>query len=126
MYPSFLYILLVQLHATCNALNGILIDSDIGNTQLILPNAVPHVVNVTFGLPNRDSSCAVTMSDGTAYFIGGGTGGPASNIVKRYNPATNTSTNAALLNTARQLFGCTVVNNTIVVCGGTRKLICVI
>ena len=101
--------------------NGIVRDSDAagGNTQLILPNNVPHTVgNVNFGLPHYVAAVAVRHPDGNAYFTGGSDGSDASAAVKKLNPDTNTSSAAASMNTPRQRHGATLVNNTIIVCGG--------
>ena len=102
--------------------NGIVIDNSAtyGNTQLILPNDVPHAVgNVNFGLPHYYAAVAVRHPDGNAYFIGGYEGGSdASAAVTKFNPNTNTSSAAASMNTARYQHAATVVGNTIIVCGG--------
>ena len=48
-------IVIILRWVLCRAWNGIVIDNDAagGNTQLILPNDVPHTVgNVNFGLPH--------------------------------------------------------------------------
>ena len=101
--------------------NGIVTDNDAakGNTQLILPNDVPHTVgNVNFGLPHYSSAVAVRHPDGNAYFMGGLSGSTYINAVKKLNPDTNTSSAAASMNTPRGSHGATVVGNTIIVCGG--------
>ena len=100
--------------------NGIVTDNDAtgGNTQLILPNNVPHVGNVNFGLSHYDSAIAVRHPDGNAYFTGGLTGGIYIATVTKLNPNTNTSSAAASMNTGRRLHGATVVGNQIIVCGG--------
>ncbi len=101
--------------------NGIVIDSDSadGNTQLLFLNTVPHTVgNVSFGLPHYQWAIAVLHPDGNAYFTGGWTGGVYFTTVKRFNPNTNTSSAAASLNTKRSNHGATIINNTIIVCGG--------
>ena len=101
--------------------NGIVIDNNAGggNTQLILPNDVPHTVgNVNFGLPHYTNAVAVRHPDGNAYFTGGETGSTWSNAVMKLNPNTNTSSAAASMNTARSAHGATVVDNQIIVCAG--------
>ena len=85
--------------------NGIVIDNDAakGNTQLILPNDVPHTVgNVNFGLPHYTYSVAVRHPDGNAYFMGGLSGSTYMSAVKKLNPDTNTSSAAASMNTPRR------------------------
>ena len=101
--------------------NGIVIDNNAagGNTQLILPNDVPHTVgNVNFGLPHYASAVAVRHPDGNAYFMGGWTGSAFSAAVKKLNPDTNTSSAAASMNTQRNRHVATVVGSQIIVCGG--------
>ena len=111
-------ILIMQtLLISCHAWNGILVDSSAGGTQLIRPNQATNVVSVNFGLPKYPQGEAVTLPDGCVYFLGGNFGG-AKNNVTRFNPATNTSTAATPMNTARYLFAATAVGNQIVVCGG--------
>jgi hypothetical protein len=81
-----------------------------GQTQLYIPSKPPvNVPNVNFGLSHRVGQAAV-MLNGRAYFIGVG--------MTIFNPSTNTSTIGAPLNVARWLHAATVVNNTIIVCGG--------
>ena len=114
-------ILVMQtLLISCHAWNGIIIDTRVsyGATQLIQPNQVPHVVNVSFGLPHHQSGEAVALPDGRVYFFGGVLiGNGIKNTVTRFDPTTNTSTAATPMNTARQEFGATVVGDQIVVCG---------
>ena len=106
----------------CESWNGIVTDNDAlgGNTQLILPNAVPHTVgNVNFGLPHYKQAVAVRHPDRNAYFTGGLTAGSVvSAAVTKLNPDTNTSSAAASMNTPRYAHAATVVGNTIIVCGG--------
>src|SRR5437867_2352308 len=102
--------------------NGIVSDNNAegGNTQLILPNDVPHTVgNVSFGLPHYMNAVAVRHPDGNAYFIGGYTtvGDVYHVSVTKFNPNTNTTSVAASLNTPRCKHAATVVGNTIIVCG---------
>src|SRR3569832_1829776 len=85
--------------ALCSAWNGILLDSSVGNTQLILPNQEPHTVgDVDFDLPHNSDAVAVVLPDGNAFFIGGY---PIDDIVTKFNPNTNTSTPAPSINTGR-------------------------
>src|SRR3569832_1451009 len=87
-------ILIMQmLLISCHAWNGIIVNTEVANggTQLIQPNQVPHVVSVSFGLPDYPQGEAVTLPDGCVYFLGGNAGG-AKNNVTRFNQATNTST----------------------------------
>jgi hypothetical protein len=108
--------------SACNSTwNGILLDSTIGYTQLVFPNQEPHVVSIneTFELPNLMYASAVARPDGNVYFMGGmNIDGTFSQQVTRFNPYTNTTTNASSMNTERAFFGATVVGNTIIVCGG--------
>src|SRR3569832_965960 len=92
------YILIIlTLLSSCHAWNGIIMDSSTGGTQLIQPNQVPHAVNVSFGLPNLWSGEAVTLPVGCVYFIGGASSTPQK-TVKRFDPATNSSTDATPMN----------------------------
>ncbi len=95
-------------------------DNTGSNTQLILPNDVPHTVgNASFGLPHYPNAVAVRHPDGNAYFMGGYTGGTSTSaVVKKLNPNTNTSSAAASMNTPRCNHATTVVGNRIIVCGG--------
>ena len=121
-------IVIIMQWLFCRAWNGIVIDNEawVGNTQLILPNGVPHTVgNVNFGLPHYFAAVAVRHPDGNAYFTGGVTqeGLDLADAVMRatvtkFNPNTNTSSAAASMNTPRMQHAATVVNNTIIVCGG--------
>ena len=118
-------IVIILRWALCRAWNGIVSDNNAagGNTQLILPNDVPHTVgNVNFGLPHYTRAVAVRHPDGNAYFTGGYTGSVSVAAVKKLNPDTNTSSAAASMNTPRCEHGATVVGNTIIVCGGEIKL----
>src|SRR6478735_5462959 len=96
--------------------NGIVSDNVAagGNTQLILPNDVPHTEgNVNFGLPHYQQAVAVRHPDGNAYFMGGYNGGDPFASVNKFNPDTNTSSLAASMNTPRLNHAATVVGNTI-------------
>ena len=114
-------ILIILRWVLCRAWNGIVIDNTGagGNTQLILPNDVPHTVgNVNFGLPHYSQAVAVRHPDGNAYFTGGLSGNDSTAAVKKLNPNTNTSSAAASMNTTRGNHAATVVGNQIIVCGG--------
>src|SRR5690349_5748968 len=116
-------IVIIMQWVLCRASwNGIVIENDAtnGNTQLILPNAVPHTVgSVNFGLPHYQGAVAVRHPDGNAYFTGGYLGGiSVTAAVTKLNPNTNTSITVASLITGRRLHGATVVGSTIIVCGG--------
>src|SRR3569832_1357329 len=100
-------ILIMQtLLISCHAWNGIIVESSVakGGAQLIQPNQVTHVDSVNFNLPNIRAGEAVTLPNGHVYFLGGtttGGAGGATNTVKRFDPATNTSTIASSMNSAR-------------------------
>ena len=115
-------ILIILRWVLCRAAwNGIVIDNNAagGDTQLILPNDVPHTVgNVNFGLPHYAKAVAVRHPDGNAYFTGGWDGSNPSASVTKLNPDTNTSSAAASMNTPRGDHAATVVGNQIIVCGG--------
>ena len=114
-------IVIILRWALCRAWNGIVSDNNAvgGNTQLILPNDVPHTVgNVNFGLPHYTAAVAVRHPDGNAYFTGGNDGSGSNAAVTKLNPNTNTSSAAASMITARGYHGATVVGNQIIVCGG--------
>jgi hypothetical protein len=118
---GFIFVFLKCL--LCNAWNGIILDTTtaLGGTFLIRPNQVPHVTSVNVGLPNNRLGVAVTLLDGNAYFVGGcNISSTPSSRVTRFDPSTNTSTTAAPMNSARREHAATVVNNTIIVCGGTN------
>src|SRR4051812_40864484 len=111
-------IVIILRWVLCRAWNGIVSDNAGVNTQLILPNDVPHTVgNVSFGLPHYTYAVAVRHPDGNAYFIGGFGGGAYIAAVKKLNPDTNTSSAATSMNTPRGQHAATVVGNTIIVCG---------
>jgi hypothetical protein len=123
MYQQLGILLLLKVFL-CNAWNGIIINTiaELGGTFLIQPNQVPHVTSVNFDLPNYWQGCAVTLPDGNVYFVGGSDGsGDATTIVTRFSPSTNTSTAAAPMNSARHFHAATVVDNTIIVCGGSNS-----
>jgi N-acetylneuraminic acid mutarotase len=118
---GFIFVLLKCL--LCNAGNGIIMDTTTG-TFLIRPNEVPHVMSVNFGLPNYFRGAAVTLPDGNAYFLGGSSNSSLvpTTRVTRFDPSTNTSTAAAPMNVACMGHAATVVNNTIIVCGGYNNV----
>ena len=114
-------IVIILQFVLCRAWNGIVSDNDAagGNTQLILPNNVPHTVgSVNFGLPHYLYAAAVRHPDGNAYFTGGLNGSAYTTAVTKLNPDTNTSSAAASMNTPRSRHAATVVGNQIIVCGG--------
>jgi hypothetical protein len=118
---KYLCIVAVLRWVMCHAWDGILMDSDStkGNTQLILPNEVPHTVgNVNFSLPHIAYCRAVVLPNGNAYFIGGYVTSGYVASVKEFNPNTNTTTTMAPLNVGRADHAVTAVGNTIIVCGG--------
>src|SRR3569832_1346044 len=95
-------VLIIQtLLISCHAWNAIIVDTSIaaGGAQLIQLNQVPHIVSVNFGLPNYQYSEAVTLSDDCIYFLGGSSSSGNVKTVKRFDPATNTSTSATSMNT---------------------------
>jgi N-acetylneuraminic acid mutarotase len=100
-----------------DAWSAILLDGQKGNTQLYIPGNPPtNIRNVNFGLPNLQGQAAVTFN-GRAYFIGGKY--IESRIITTiFNPSTNRSTSGALLNIGRAQHAATVVNDTIITCGG--------
>jgi N-acetylneuraminic acid mutarotase len=117
MYQQLGILLLLKVFL-CNAWNGIIMTTQTG-TSLIQPNQVPHVISANFGLPNSNQGVAVTLHDGNVYFLGGtGSSNVLTTTVTRFNPSTNTSTVAAPMNIARCVHAATVVNNTVIVCGG--------
>jgi hypothetical protein len=114
-------IVIILRWVLCRAWNGIVLDNDAagGDTQLILPNDVNHTVgNVNFGLPHYTRAVVIRHPDGNAYFTGGYNDSGYSAAVTKLNPVTNTSSLAASMNTPRSKHAATVVNNTIIVCGG--------
>jgi hypothetical protein len=117
-----MYCILIALFipAICSAWNGILIDCvpAAGNTQIVLPKSHTVIANANLGLPNVQDSEAVQLN-GLVYIIGGYNG--SSNAIASvmiFNPATNTSTYGPPLLVGRYEHAATVVNNTIIVCGG--------
>jgi hypothetical protein len=124
---SRICIVLIHMLIACNAWNGILLDNNAfgGNTQLILPNSVPHTLgNVNYGLPHRYCACAVAHPDGNVYFMGGyDSSYSETNQVKRFDANTNVVTAAASMTVTRVAFAATIVGSTIVACGG--ELYCI-
>jgi hypothetical protein len=113
---STILLLLLSTNAI-SAWSGILMNGfGSGKIQLYVPgNPQINITNVDFGLSHLGGQAAV-MLYGKAYFIGGGY--PITNLVTIFNPSTNTSTTGAPLNVARCVHAATVVNDTIIVCGG--------
>jgi hypothetical protein len=114
-------LLIVFQICNCDAWSGIVLDGT-SNTQLYIPGNPPiKTSNVNFGLSHLVGQEAV-MLNGRAYFIGGysPTNVTYTNTVTIFNPSTNTSTTGAPLNIARRTHGATVVNDMIIVCGGSN------
>jgi hypothetical protein len=110
---AIILFLVFQIYS-CDAWSGIVMDGNIGHTQLYVPGNPPiNTPNINFGLSHLDGQAAVIFN-GNAYFIGG----YSTNAVTIFNPSTNTSTTGAPLNIARRSHGATVVGNTVIVCGG--------
>jgi hypothetical protein len=122
MYQQ-LGILLLQNVFLCNAWDGIIMTTLTG-TFLIQPNQVAHVTSVNYGLPNYVMGATVTLPDGNVYFLGGSSSGLSvpTTTVTRINSSTNTSTTATSMNNVRRLHAATIVNNTIIVCGGNNAV----
>jgi hypothetical protein len=102
------------------AWSGILIDGEgPGKTQLYIPGDPPvNMANMNFGLPHHFIQVAV-MLNGYAYFIGGyNTEFNATNTVTIFDPSTNTSALGVPMNSNRSNHAATVINNTVIVCGG--------
>jgi N-acetylneuraminic acid mutarotase len=99
------------------AWSGIVMDgSGSGHTQLYVPGNPPaNTPNAIFRLANKFGQAAVVLNE-KAYFTGGCC--PTINLVTIFNPSTNTSTTGAPLNVARWAHAATVVDDTIIVCGG--------
>ncbi len=117
------FVLLIFSTTGLHAWSGILLDgSGVGGTQLYIPSTpAVNKPNVKFGLPHYLAPAAV-MLNGKAYFIGGRTGDTGLNSVTVFDPSTNKSKSAARLIEGRSNHAATVVNNTIIVCGGSVNL----
>jgi hypothetical protein len=119
MKQSVYCIVLTLGCVACNVWNGIILDSDVGNTELIFPNSVPNVLgNVNIALPHVSNGLAVSHPDGNIYFLGGYNSTFFFTHVIRFNPVTNTTTLAAPMTYGRSLSAATILGNTIIVCGG--------
>jgi hypothetical protein len=101
-----------------HAWSGIVIDAGgPGSTQLYVPdNRSTNTPNVDFGLSHFYAQAAVVLN-ARAYFTGG-TNHSQTNAVTIFNPSTNRSTAGVPMNIARYVHAATVVNDTILVCGG--------
>jgi hypothetical protein len=87
------------------------------NTELYIPGNPPiSIPDLDFGLSHDVGQAAVVLN-GYGYFIGGS---PTTNAVTIFNPLTNTSTLGAPMNVARHAHAATVVDDTIIVCGGVN------
>jgi N-acetylneuraminic acid mutarotase len=83
---------------------------------LYIPGNPPvNTPNMNFGLSPHFEGKAAAILNGNAYFIGGY---PTTNAVTIFNPTTNRSTSGSPLNIARYAHAATVVDDTIIVCGG--------
>jgi N-acetylneuraminic acid mutarotase len=97
-----------------NALPAILIDGARGYTQIYYPqNRSASLYNLNFKLPHYGGGVAVVLN-GNAYFIGGAYQ-KTLNIV---NLTSYETTVGPSLSIGRSAHEATVVNNTIIVCGG--------
>jgi hypothetical protein len=97
--------------------SGILIDAASG-TQIYNPLTLPHNVgNLNYGLKHNYG--ATIQYAGRAYFIGGALS--PSNQVNIFNATINTITPGTSLNQPRFQHAATVIDNTIIVCGGELK-----
>jgi hypothetical protein len=120
---SVLWVTIAGLISLCSSWDGIIIDSiaTSGGTQMIYPNGVPKTVGgLNYGLPHAEGACAVSLG-GSVYFLGGSDAAdtaPGYKKVTKFNPATNTSTAATPLLFERLYAACTILGNTIVICGG--------
>jgi hypothetical protein len=115
---AIILLIVFQIYS-CDAWSGIVMDGNYGNTQLYVPGNPPiNAPNINFGLPHLFGQAAVIFNR-NAYFIGGSSG-PVTNVVTIFNPSTNASTTGAPLNVARWGHTATVVNDMIIVCGGSN------
>jgi kelch-like protein 10 len=120
MFPVLLFLFAV-IHKSL-AWDGILLDGRNGTQLFIVENttliAIENVTN--FDLPHLHGSVAVMMH-GLAYFIGGqDANGQYHSVVTIFNPENNVTTLGTDMNYARYLHAATVVNHTIIVCGGSN------
>jgi hypothetical protein len=116
-------VILLSTNSVVESWSGIIIDGGAynTNTQLYVAGNPPiSMSSINFGLPHLDGQ-AVVMLNGSAYFTGGAH--PITNNMTIFNPSTNTSTSGAPLNIERYRHAATVVNDTIIVCGGVNLLV---
>jgi hypothetical protein len=116
MIPTIALVLLsaVGLHAW----SGILI-TETGEGHLYIPgNPTINMSNIDFELSEYVHSQAAVVFNGSVYLTGGETRKGTSNGVTLFDPATNQTTTGPPLNKARDAHAASVVNSTIVVCGG--------
>jgi N-acetylneuraminic acid mutarotase len=112
-------LLVVQLTVKLSiAMNTILLDGQMGKTQIYTPGAQSNPMTPNFGLPNLYGSVAV-MFNGLAYFIGGEIISFFDKVTV-FDPSTNTTSIGSTLKHARAYHKATIVNDTIIVCGGVN------
>jgi hypothetical protein len=101
-----------------DAWSGILMDgSGSGRTQLYIPDDPPiNTPDIDFGLSHLRGQAAVILNQ-YAYFTGGGSSTPT-NAVTIFNPWTNKSEPGVTMKFMRCYHAASVVNDTILVCGG--------
>src|SRR3569832_892608 len=106
---------------TCNAWSGIVIDGESGTQLYSSGNSSNNIQDVDFGLTYLWGQAAV-MFNGDGYYIGGQLENfKITNAVTVFNPSTNTSTTSVPLSAARRYHAATVVDDTIIVCGGWNE-----
>src|SRR5689334_2538013 len=114
-------IILVISISNVHPWTGILLNSFTAGTQLYFPTTSPHNVgNVTkFKIPPVSSGRGV-MFNGKAYFMGGydEVAGNITSNVSIFDPSTNKTIKGPSLLTARDWFSTSVLQDSIVVCGG--------
>jgi hypothetical protein len=114
--------ILILLMPMCHAWNGIVEVSvaSAGGIQLMCPNT-PNYVSyaASFAIPLRMQMAAVNLN-GMVYFTGGHTGSLPSvvAIVSKFDPVTNTTITVGPMQTVRYGHDATVLQGTIIVCGG--------
>ncbi len=89
-------------------------DGWFSRTQLLSSNSSSRV---DFELTHLIGQAAVILHS-KAYFIGGY---PLTNAVRTFDPLTNRSTSGTPINIARAYHAATVVNDTIIICGGWNE-----
>jgi len=90
----------------------------LNGTQLFQANGKQFTVsNENYGLPQKFASVGVFLN-GQAYFIGGKKDGNYSAEVHMFNPETTKTTPAPSMANERASHAATVLNDTILVCGG--------